>query len=196
MSPLSLGCGKSNSSPSGARGVIDCRSFDSWLSDCGKASETRSSATPSIPTRKKLLDCQRLTRPLRAMGPGRFRPSPMPSQRANRQRITCCRVFLHLRGRLWLWPDPRSCMRRPWSCRNKWSRGSGRRWTKCLTRPCRVRRREQVWWPWLFLLRGPMARVWEQRRGLGQQRVSSLKPEWISPVTFLRWLFWQRPTRF
>ena len=54
-----------------------------------------------------------------------------------------CRACPHRRGRLWPWPQPRSCMRRLSSYRNTLFPGSDRPWWRCLARPGRDHHRER-----------------------------------------------------
>ena len=67
----------------------------------------------------------------RGSGPS-YGPPPLNNYQSS---SVSCRACPHLRGRLWPWPQPRSCMRRLWLCRSTWYLGSDRHWWTCLTRP-------------------------------------------------------------
>src|SRR5580658_2686670 len=56
-----------------------------------------------------------------------------------------CRACLHPDGRLWPWPQLRSCMRRLWSYRSTSSLGSDRPWWRCSTRPGLGHHQEPAW---------------------------------------------------
>src|SRR5208282_5257181 len=138
----------------------------------------------SLATGEEVLDRQRLLTAARAKRLSRLRPSPISSQVTHAKTITWCRPCLHWGVRLWPSPPAQSCTHRLWSCRSKWSLGSGRRWKRCSTRRVQVRllarQRNSMA---QISMESPAERAWSLEGELKRQREAGWsllpEPEWF-----------------